>query len=84
MAVDNDYFGIGLVGVDTGQFTLEHERVQGGGGGIWVVPLVDMTVNLKQVKFSDLSGPAVEVLECVGASATVIGGPEPVAGVCPF
>jgi parallel beta helix pectate lyase-like protein len=84
VAIDNDYFGIELIGVDTGQFTLEHERVQGGGGGIWVVPLVDMTVNLKNVKLSDLSGPAVELLECVGASATVIGGPEPVAGVCPF
>lgn len=84
VAVDNDYFGIGLVGVDTGQFTLEHELVQGGGGGIWVVPLVDMTVNLKKVELSGLSGPAVEVLECVGATATVIGGPEPVAGVCPF
>ena len=84
VAIDNDFFGIGLIGVDTGQFTLEHERIQGGGGGIWVVPLVDMTVNLKNVKLSSLSGPAVEVLECVGATATVIGGREPVAGVCPF
>ena len=47
------------------------------------MPFVDMTVNLEQLKFSDLSGPAVEVMECVGATATVIGGPEPVAGVCP-
>ena len=83
VAIDNDFFGIVLAGVDTGQFTLEHERIQGGGGGISVVPFVDMTVNLEQLKFSGLSGPAVEVLECVGATATVIGGPEPVAGVCP-
>jgi hypothetical protein len=83
--VDNDYFGIGLVGVDNGKFTLDHERIQGGGGGIWVVPLppVDMTVTLRQVKLSGLSGPAVEVLECLGATATVTGGPPPVPGVCP-
>jgi len=84
VAIDNEFFGILLAGVDTGQFTLEHERIQGGGGGISVVPFVDTTVNLEHLKLSDLSGPAVEVMECVGATATVIGGPEPVAGVCPF
>jgi hypothetical protein len=83
--VDNDYFGIGLVGVDTGEFTLANERIQGGGGGIWIVPLppVDMTVILTQLKTSGLAGPAVEILECLGATATVIGGPPPVAGACP-
>ena len=83
MAVDNDYFGIGLVGVDTGQFTLEHELVQGGGEESGGCP-GRHDRQLKKVELSGLSGPAVEVLECVGATTTVIGGPEPVAGVCPF
>jgi hypothetical protein len=72
--VDNDYFGMGLVGVDDGSFNIEGGSITGGGGGIWVTAvLVDMTVTLKKVTFTGLSAPAVEVLEDGGFTATVIG-----------
>jgi hypothetical protein len=73
---DNDYFGMALVGVDDGSFTIEGGEISGGGGGLWVTAvLVDMTVVLKKVTFSDLSGPPVEILEDGGFTATVVGGP---------
>lgn len=74
--VDNDYFGLGLVGVGDGLFTINGGEIAEGGGGVWVTAvLVDMTVVLNKVTFSGLSGPAVEILEDGGFTATVIGGP---------
>lgn len=74
--VDNDYFGLGLVGVDTGAFTVNGGQITGTGGGVWVTAvLVDMTVRLNRVDFSGLSGTPVEILEDGGFHATVIGGP---------
>lgn len=74
--VDNDYFGIGLVGVADGSFRVDGAEITGGGGGVWVAAvLVDMTVVLSKVSFSGLSGPSVEILEDGGFTGTVIGGP---------
>ena len=74
--VDNEYYGLALVGVDTGQFMVDGGSITGGGGGLWVTAvLVDMTVRLNKVGFSGLSGPAVEILEDGGFHGTVIGGP---------
>ena len=74
--VDNDYFGMGLVGVGDGQFRVDGGEIRGGGGGVWVTAvIVDMTVVLNRVAFSELSGPAVEILEDGGFHGTVIGGP---------
>lgn len=74
--VDNDYFGIGLVGVDDGAFTIDGATILGGGGGVWVTAVIaDMTVTLDKVKFLALSGPEVEILEDGGFTATVIGWP---------
>ena len=74
--VDNDYFGIGLVGLDSGSFTIDGATILGGGGGVWVAAvLADMTVTLDKVRFVALSGPEVEILEDGGFTATVIGWP---------
>jgi hypothetical protein len=74
--VDNDYFGLGLVGVGDGSFRIDGGEIRGGGGGVWVTAVfVDMTVILNKVTFSGLSGPAVEILEDGGFTAKVIGGP---------
>jgi hypothetical protein len=74
--VDNDFFGMALVGVDSGLFTVTGGEITGGGGGLWVAAvIVDMTVTLKKVAFSGQSGPAVEILEDGGLTGTVIGGP---------
>lgn len=73
---DNDYFGMGLVGVADGAFTIDGGEISGGGGGIWVTAvLVDMTVTLNKVTFSGLAGQPVETLEDGGYTATVIGAP---------
>jgi hypothetical protein len=73
--VDNDLFGLGLVGWDGGSFTVSQAHIRGG-GGVWVVGVfVDTTVVLDRVSFAALSGPAVEELECCGYTATVVGGP---------
>ena len=74
--VDNEYYGLALVGVDTGQFTVDGGDITGGYGGLWVTAiLTDMTVRLNKVDFSGQSGPAVDVLEDGGFHGTVIGGP---------
>jgi hypothetical protein len=74
--VDNDYFGLGLVGEDNGLFTVTGGEITGSGGGLWVAAVfMDVTVNLKKVDFSGLSGPAVEILEDGGFTGTVVGGP---------
>jgi hypothetical protein len=74
--VDNDYFGLALVGVADGSFAIDGGEISGGGGGVWVTAvLADMTVVLNKVTFSDLSGPPVEILEDGGYTATVVGGP---------
>jgi len=74
--VDNDYFGMGLVGVGSGAFTIDGGRITGTGGGMWVTAvIVDMNVRLNNVDFSGLSGPPVEILEDGGFTATVTGGP---------
>ena len=74
--VDNDYFGLGLFGVNDGAFAIEGGEIVGGGGGVWVTAVfVDMVVLLKKVSFSGLSGPTVEVLEDGGFTGTVIGEP---------
>lgn len=71
--VDNDFFGIGLVGFADDPFVVTGGSITGGGGGVWVIAaFADMTVVLKKLAFSGLSGPAVEELECCGFSATVI------------
>ncbi|HKQ98161.1 MAG TPA: hypothetical protein VJV75_09825 [Candidatus Polarisedimenticolia bacterium] len=73
---DNDYFGMGLVGVTDGSFTIDGGEVTGGGGGIWVTAiLVDMTVALNKVGFSGLSGQPVEIIEDGGFTAKVVGAP---------
>lgn len=74
--VDNDYFGLGLVGESDGLFTVAGGEIKGGGGGVWVAAvLTDMTVILKKVAFSGQSGSPVEILEDGGFTGTVIGGP---------
>ena len=74
--VDNDYFGLGLAGEDNGLFTVTGGEITGGGGGLWVAAVfMDVTVNLKKVAFTGLSGPAVEILEDGGFTGTVVGGP---------
>jgi hypothetical protein len=74
--VDNDYFGLGLVGEADGLFTVNGGEIRGGGGGLWVAAvLTNMTVDLNKVTFSGLSGPAVEILEDGGFTGTVTGGP---------
>jgi hypothetical protein len=71
--VDNEYFGLALFGLTDGAFAIEGGEIIGGGGGLWVTAVfVDMTVALKSVSFSGLSGPAVEILEDGGATGTVI------------
>ena len=71
--VDNEYFGLALVGVGDGEFTIEGAEIIGGGGGLWVTAvLVDMTVVLNKVSFAGLSGPPVEILEDGGFTGTVI------------
>ncbi|MGH9869326.1 MAG: hypothetical protein ACREAA_14335 [Candidatus Polarisedimenticolia bacterium] len=73
--VDNDYFGLALVGVADGSFRIDGGEITGSGGGLWVAAiLVDMTVVLNDVDIS-VSGPAVEILEDGGFTGTVIGGP---------
>lgn len=55
--VYNEYFGLALVGLDDGAFTIEGGEIIGG-GGLWVTAvLVDMTVVLNKASFSGLSGP---------------------------
>jgi hypothetical protein len=74
--VDNDYFGLGLAGEDNGLFTVTGGEITGSGGGLWVAAVfMDVTVNLKKVAFSGLSGPVVEILEDGGFIGTVVGGP---------
>lgn len=73
---DNEYFGLGLAGFTDGSFTVDGGEITGGDGGMWVVAVfVDTTVVLNNVRFSGQSGPAVEILEDGGFTATVIGGP---------
>lgn len=74
--VDNDFFGLALVGEQDGQFTVSQSHIRGGGGGVWVIAVsTDTTVVLDRVSLAALSGPAVEEVECCGFTATVIGGP---------
>jgi hypothetical protein len=71
--VDNDYFGLGLF---NGTFLIEHSKIRGGGGGVWVIAdSADSTVVLDRVKLSGLAGPAVGEVECCGFTATVTGAP---------
>ena len=68
--------GLGLVGEGDGLFRVSGGEITGGGGGLWVAAvLTNMTVVLKKVTFSGLLGPAVEILEDGGFTATVVGGP---------
>ena len=74
--IDNDYFGLGLVGVGDGRFRIDGGQITGSGGGVWVAAvLADMAVVLNKVDFSGLSGSAVEILEDGGFTATVTGAP---------
>ena len=74
--IDNDYYGLGLVGVGDGRFRIDGGQITGSGGGVWVTAvLADMTVILNKVDFSGLSGSAVEILEDGGFTATVTGAP---------
>lgn len=74
--VDNEYYGLGLVGEADGAFTVTGGEITGGGGALWVAAVItDMTVLLEKVTFSGQSGPAVVILEDGGFTATVVGGP---------
>ena len=74
--VDNDYFGLGLVGEADGAFAITGGEITGGAGGLWAVAVqTDMTVELHKVTFSGQSGSAVEILEDGGFTATVVGRP---------
>lgn len=74
--VDNDYFGLGLVGEADGSFTVSGGEITGGGGGLWAVAFAtDVTVALKKVTFSGQSGPIVDTLEDGGFTVTVTGAP---------
>ena len=71
--LDSEFFGLALVGVDDGAFTIKGGQVRGGAGGVWLTPVaMDMTVLLRNVKLLDLSGPAIQVLQGVPFKATVI------------
>lgn len=68
----NELFGLALIGVIDGAFTIEGGSIRGGGGGVWLTPVfVDMNVLLRKVRFSGLLGPAVEVLEGADFKATI-------------
>jgi nitrous oxidase accessory protein NosD len=55
---------------------VEHSKIRGGGGGVWVIAdSADSTVVLDRVKLSGLAGPAVGEVECCGFTATVTGAP---------
>jgi hypothetical protein len=67
--VDNAFFGLGLL---DGNFLIDGARISGGGGGVWVIAdSADTTVALDDVKFSGLSGPKIQKVECCGFTATV-------------
>jgi len=71
--LDNEFFGLTLIGVDDGAFAIHGGEVKGGGGGLWLTPVaVDMNVLLKRVKFSRLGGPDVQVLEGAPFKAIVV------------
>ena len=66
---DNDYFGLLL---DSGSFTVSHDRISGGFGGVWVVAtFADTTAVLDKVKIADTSGDPIQILECCAFTATV-------------
>lgn len=70
---NNDYFGIAL---QDGSFTVSHDRIWGGAGGIAAIAaFADTKVVLNQVKIDGTSGAPVQEFECCGFTATVIGGP---------
>lgn len=71
--LDNEFFGLALIGLGDGAFTIHGDTIKGGGGGLWLTPVaVDMTVVLRRVKFQGLGGPAVQVLEGAEFKATVV------------
>jgi hypothetical protein len=74
--LDNDFFGLALIGVGDGAFTVHGGAIKGGGGGLWLTPVVvDMNVVLRRVKLQGLGGPAVQVLEGAEFKATVVNRP---------
>jgi hypothetical protein len=71
--LDSVFFGLALMGLDDGAFTIQVGAVMGGGGGLWLTPVaLDMQVLLKRLRFSDLGGPAVQILEGAEFKATVV------------
>ena len=71
--LDSDFFGLALVGVGDGAFTVRGGQIRGAAGGVWLTPVaVDMTVLLRNVKLLDLSGPSIQVLQGAPFKATVI------------
>ena len=71
--LDSEFFGLALIGLEDGAFTIQGGAIKGGGGGLWLTPVaLDMQVVLKRLKVSDLGGPAVQVLEGAEFRATVV------------
>ena len=71
--LDSDFFGLALIGLGDGAFTIHGGAIKGGGGGLWLTPVaVDMSVLLKRVRFSVLGGPEVQVLQGAEFKATVV------------
>lgn len=71
--LDSEFFGLALIGLEDGEFTIEGGAVKGGGGGLWLTPVaMDMQVLLKRLRLSDLGGPAMQILEGAEFKATVV------------
>ena len=71
---DNRMIGNALYGLALfdGTFLIDGAQISGGGAGVWAVAQgSDTAVVLRQVIFSNLGGPTIDVLECCGFKATV-------------
>jgi nitrous oxidase accessory protein NosD len=71
--LDNEFFGLALIGLSDGAFTVHGGAIKGGGGGLWLTPVaMDMAVVLERVRFAGLGGPQVQMLEGAAFKATVV------------
>ncbi len=67
---DNQFFGLLL---DSGSVSVDHDKISGGVGGVWVVAaFADTTALLTKLKISGTSGEAVQKFECCGFTATIV------------
>ena len=67
--LDNTLYGMALF---DGRFTIDGALISGGGAGLWAIAQgANTNIVLRNTTFSKLSGPAVQLLECCGFTATV-------------